>query len=136
MRVDVEERDEIKEPEAEEKVAFGEDLPEDTPHGETDDSLEERIKEHEFELNIELLKIKRQAEQMIVEAEEKAAQIKQNAEKESSKEKEISHQKGIEKLREEEEQIRLKTVEDVKSLEEKARKKLDRAIKKIIDSIT
>jgi len=133
--INVEEKDEIKEPETEGKKAPQEDFPEDISEEETD-SLEERIKEHEFELNIELLKIKKKAEQMISEAEKKAAQIKAEAEKQSVKEKEILYQKGLEKIGEEEKQIRLKAVDDVKSLEEAGRKRMDKAIGKIIDTIT
>lgn len=133
--VSVEDRGEIKESEIKEKKASDEDFPEDIADEETD-SLEERIKEHEFKLNIELLKVKKKAEQMISEAEKKAAQIKEEAEKESAKEKEILYQKGLEKIKREEKQLRLQAVEDVKSLEEKGRRRLDKAVEKIIDTIT
>jgi vacuolar-type H+-ATPase subunit H len=131
--VKVEEHDELRE--VEEKKASEKDFPEEIS-GEETDSLEERIKEHEFELNIELLKVKKKAEQMVAEAEKKAEQIKAEAEKESVKEKEILHQKGLEKIKEEEKQIRLMAVEDVKSLEGKGRKRIDKAVEKIIDAIT
>lgn len=99
-------------------------------------SVLQKIREKELELSIKTDEMKREAEQIILEAKEGASKMIEESEREGKKAADEYYKKEMERINIEIEQLRKRSDEEAKVVRERGERNLPPAVEKIVRAVT
>ncbi len=99
-------------------------------------SVLQKIREKELELSIKTDEMRREAEQIILEAKEGASKMIENSEREGKRATDEYYKKEMERINIEIEQLRKRSNEEAKLVRERGERNLPPAVEKIVRAVT
>lgn len=99
-------------------------------------SVLQKIREKELELSIKTDEMRREAEQIILEAKEGASKMIENSEREGKRATDEYYKKEMERINIEIEQLRKRSDEEAKLVRERGERNLPPAVEKIVRAVT
>jgi vacuolar-type H+-ATPase subunit H len=99
-------------------------------------SVLQKIREKELELSIKIDEMRREADQIILEAKEGASKMIENSEREGKRTSDEYYKKEMERISIEIEQLRKRSDEEAKVVRERGERNLPPAVEKIVRAVT